>query len=71
MRCDTVGMHVAVVGYGQIARSHTRILAAARAPPGLADRAGPGARAAFAQEHGYARHSTRLEDALESEPCRR
>ena len=64
---DSAGMHVAVVGYGQIARSHTRILAAEGHHLDWLIGRVPERAAAFAQEHGYARHSTRLEDALESE----
>jgi 2-hydroxy-4-carboxymuconate semialdehyde hemiacetal dehydrogenase len=64
---DAGGMHVAVVGYGQIARSHTRILAAEGHHLDWLIGRVPERTAAFAQEHGYARHSTRLEDALESE----
>jgi 2-hydroxy-4-carboxymuconate semialdehyde hemiacetal dehydrogenase len=61
-KSDALG--VAVVGYGQIARSHTRIMSREghelRWLIGrLADRA-----EAFATEHGYARHSTNLDDAL-------
>ncbi len=57
-------MRVAVVGYGQIARSHTRSFR--QDGHHLAWLIGrvPDKTAGFAQEHGYARHSTKLEDAL-------
>lgn len=60
----TTPLHVAVVGYGQIARSHTRIFK--QDGHGLAWVIGRVAErtAAFAQEHGFARHSTRLQLAL-------
>lgn len=57
-------LRVAVVGYGQIAKSHTRSFQ--RDGHELAWLIGrvPDKTAAFAQEHGYARHSTDLEHAL-------
>ncbi|HET7770365.1 MAG TPA: Gfo/Idh/MocA family oxidoreductase [Chloroflexota bacterium] len=57
-------LRIAVVGYGQIARSHTRIMG----PEGHALRwligRVPERTAAFAQENGFAKHSTNLADAL-------
>ncbi|HEU5318306.1 MAG TPA: Gfo/Idh/MocA family oxidoreductase [Chloroflexota bacterium] len=57
-------LRIAIVGYGQIARSHTRIMA--REGHQLRWLIGrvPERTAAFAQEHGFARHSTNLDDAL-------
>ena len=57
-------LRIAIVGYGQIARSHTRIMA--REGHQLRWLIGrvPERTAAFAQEHGFARHSTSLDDAL-------
>jgi 2-hydroxy-4-carboxymuconate semialdehyde hemiacetal dehydrogenase len=58
------GLHVAVVGYGQIARSHTRILAGEGHHLDWLIGRVPERTAAFAAEHGYARHGTSLEAAL-------
>ncbi|HVG97452.1 MAG TPA: Gfo/Idh/MocA family oxidoreductase [Chloroflexota bacterium] len=58
------GLHVAVVGYGQIARSHTRILAGEGHHLDWLIGRVPERTAAFAAEHGYARHGTSLEEAL-------
>jgi 2-hydroxy-4-carboxymuconate semialdehyde hemiacetal dehydrogenase len=58
------GLHVAVVGYGQIARSHTRILSAEGHHLDWLIGRVPERTAAFAAEHGYARHGTSLEEAL-------
>ncbi|MBI3973155.1 MAG: Gfo/Idh/MocA family oxidoreductase [Chloroflexi bacterium] len=57
-------LNLAIVGYGQIARSHTRIFK--QDGHHLAWLVGrvPEKTQAFAREHGYARHSTRLDDAL-------
>lgn len=57
-------LRIAIVGYGQIATSHTRIMTQDRhALRWLIGRV-PDKTATFAQEHGFANHSTRLEDAL-------
>ncbi|MGH2371169.1 MAG: Gfo/Idh/MocA family protein, partial [Chloroflexota bacterium] len=57
-------LNVAVVGYGQIARSHTRSFKQdGHRLAWLIGRV-PEKTAAFAQQHGYARHSTNLDDAL-------
>jgi 2-hydroxy-4-carboxymuconate semialdehyde hemiacetal dehydrogenase len=57
-------LRVAVAGYGQIARSHTRTMKQeGHELRWLVGRV-PERTAAFAQEHGYARHSTDLDDAL-------
>jgi 2-hydroxy-4-carboxymuconate semialdehyde hemiacetal dehydrogenase len=60
----TSPLTIAIVGYGQIARSHTRIMK--QEGHRLAWLVGrvPERTAAFAQEHGFERHSTRLDDAL-------
>ena len=61
-KSDALG--IAVVGYGQIARSHTRIMKGeGHALRWLIGRV-PEKTQAFAQEHGFARHSTSLDDAL-------
>jgi len=58
-------LRVAIVGYGQIARSHTRIFTQdSHELRWLIGRV-PEKTEQFSQEHGFARHSTRLEDALE------
>jgi 2-hydroxy-4-carboxymuconate semialdehyde hemiacetal dehydrogenase len=57
-------LRLAVVGYGQIARSHTRIVRGEGHHLAWLVGRLPDRTAAFAQEHGYARHSTSLDDAL-------
>ena len=60
-------LRVAIVGYGQIARSHTRIMKGdGHTLAWLIGRV-PERTVAFAQEHGFARHSTNLDDALSDE----
>ena len=57
-------LRIAVVGYGQIARSHTRTMKRdGHSLRWLIGRV-PERTEAFAQEHGYAKHSTDLADAL-------
>jgi 2-hydroxy-4-carboxymuconate semialdehyde hemiacetal dehydrogenase len=57
-------LRIAVVGYGQIARSHTRTMGReGHALRWLIGRV-PERTEAFAREHGYAKHSTDLGDAL-------
>ena len=57
-------LRIAVVGYGQIARSHTRIMGReGHALRWLIGRV-PERTEAFAREHGYEMHSTNLADAL-------
>jgi len=57
-------LRLAIMGYGQIASSHTRIMSReGHALRWLIGRM-PEKTAAFAQEHGFACHSTNLEDAL-------
>ncbi len=57
-------LRIAIVGYGQIARSHTRIMKGeGHTLRWLIGRV-PEKTQAFAQEHGFARHSTSLNDAL-------
>ena len=61
---STDPLRIAIVGYGQIARSHTRTMARdGHALRWLIGRV-PDKTAAFAHEHGFARHSTDLGDAL-------
>lgn len=63
----TTPLRVAVVGYGQIARSHTRSFKQdGHELRWLIGRV-PEKTAAFAQEHGYTQHSTSLDDALSDE----
>jgi 2-hydroxy-4-carboxymuconate semialdehyde hemiacetal dehydrogenase len=57
-------LRIAVVGYGQIARSHTRIMKGeGHDLRWLVGRA-PERTEAFAREHGFGRHSTSLDDPL-------
>jgi 2-hydroxy-4-carboxymuconate semialdehyde hemiacetal dehydrogenase len=57
-------LSVAIVGYGQIARSHTRIFKQEGHRLAWLIGRRPDRTAAFAEEHGFARHSTTLDDAL-------
>jgi 2-hydroxy-4-carboxymuconate semialdehyde hemiacetal dehydrogenase len=57
-------LRIAIVGYGQIARSHTRTMRReGHALRWLIGRV-PERTEAFARENGFARHSTNLDDAL-------
>jgi 2-hydroxy-4-carboxymuconate semialdehyde hemiacetal dehydrogenase len=57
-------LRVAIAGYGQIARSHTRIMKQEGHDLRWLIGRVPQRTAAFAQEHGFAHHSTKLDDAL-------
>ncbi len=57
-------LRVAIVGYGQIARSHTRIMKQEGHDLRWLIGRVPEKSAAFAEEHGFARRSTDLQDAL-------
>jgi 2-hydroxy-4-carboxymuconate semialdehyde hemiacetal dehydrogenase len=57
-------LRLAIVGYGQIARSHTRIMKQEGHNLRWLIGRVPEKTAAFADEHGFGRHSTDLQDAL-------
>lgn len=59
------GLHLAVVGYGQVARLHTVVMANDRHRLDWLIGRRPEQTAAFAAEYGFARHSTDLRHALD------